>query len=60
MVAPSYRSTVGISIGDQTFDGSIDGTLGGTKTTETMQPTGSVYEVTVQPTSGVLLTLTKP
>jgi hypothetical protein len=60
LVAPSYRSYVGISIGDQTFDGSVDGTLGGSKTIETMQPTGSVYEVTVQPTSGVLLTLTKP
>jgi hypothetical protein len=60
LVAPNYQSTAGVSIGDQTFDGSLDGTLVGSKTTETLQPADSIYEISVQPTSAVLLTLTPP
>jgi hypothetical protein len=60
MVAPSYQSTAGVAIGDQTFDGSLDGTLVGNRSTETLQPSNSVYELSVQPTSGVLLTLPTP
>ena len=60
LVAPSYQSTAGVAIGDQTFDGSLDGNLVGNKANETLQPSGSVYEVSVQPTSAVLLTLTAP
>jgi hypothetical protein len=60
LVAPSYQSTAGLAFGDQTFDGSLDGTLVGTKASESIQPSNSVYEVSVQPTSAVLLTLTAP
>ena len=60
LVAPSYQSTAGVALGNQTFDGSIDGLLVGSKANETMEPSNSVYEVSVQPTSAVLLTLTSP
>jgi Glycosyl hydrolase family 79 C-terminal beta domain/IPT/TIG domain len=57
LTAPSYQSTNGISIGGQTFDGSIDGTLVGTPDNETIAPSNGVYTVPVQPTSAVLLTI---
>lgn len=57
LTAPSYQSTNGVSIGGQTFDGSIDGTLVGTPDNETISATNGVYTVPVQPTSAVLLTI---
>lgn len=57
LIAPSYQSATGVSIGGQTFDGSIDGTLVGTADNETISATNGVYTVPVQPTSAVLLTI---
>jgi len=59
LVAPSYGSSAGVFFGGQTFDGSIDGSLVLSPTSEVIQPSSGVYNVSVQPTSAVLLTLTK-
>jgi hypothetical protein len=59
LVAPGYQSTDGVSIGGQTFDGSIDGKLVGSPTPESISPNNGSYTVTLEPTSAVLLTLTK-
>jgi hypothetical protein len=59
LVAPGYGSTVGVSFGGQTFDGSIDGTLVQSPVSEVITPSNGVYNVPVQPTSAVLLTLSK-
>jgi hypothetical protein len=59
LVAPGYQSTDGISIGGQTFDGSIDGKLVGSPTPESISPNNGSYTVTLEPTSAVMLTLTK-
>ncbi len=57
LVAPSFQSLNGLSLGGQTFDGSVDGTaLGDSLATEVQQANG-IYRVPVQPTSAVLLTL---
>ncbi len=57
LVAPSYQATSGISIGGQTFDGSTDGTAVGQSSVTTIQQQNGVYQVPVQPTSAVLITL---
>ena len=57
LVAPSYQSVAGVSIGGQTFDGSIDGTLVGSPLTEVATPSSGVYSIAVQPVSAVLLTV---
>jgi hypothetical protein len=59
LVAPGYASTNGVFFGGQTFDGSIDGNLVLNPASEVIQPANNVYNVAVQPTSAVLLTLTK-
>jgi hypothetical protein len=56
--ASSYSSKNGITLGGQTFDGSVDGTLVGSPTAETAAPVNGVYTVGIQPTSAVLLTIT--
>lgn len=59
---PSNTATVGttgITVGGQTFDGSTNGTLRGSKTTGLIHPSGGVYTVNVQPATAVLLTLAK-
>ena len=57
LVAPSFTATSGVSLGGQTFDGSVDGTAAGVQTLTTIEPVNGVYTVPVQPTSAVLLTL---
>jgi hypothetical protein len=57
LVAPSYHSKSGISLGGVTFDGTTDGKALGTPKRETLLPRGGVYEVQVPPTSAILLTL---
>ncbi|HEX3437152.1 MAG TPA: glycosyl hydrolase family 79 C-terminal domain-containing protein, partial [Pseudacidobacterium sp.] len=59
LVAPSYTATSGVSIGGQTFDGSIDGNLVYSANGETNTPSNGVYSVPVQPTSAVLLTISQ-
>ena len=57
LVAPSYTATSGVSIGGQTFDGSIDGNLLGSASGETRSASNGIYYIPVQPTSAVLLTI---
>jgi hypothetical protein len=57
LVAPSYTATSGVSIGGQTFDGSIDGKLLGSASGETQSASNGIYYIPVQPTSAVLLTI---
>jgi hypothetical protein len=45
LTAPSYRSTTGLTLGGQTFDGTRDGTLQGTPTWEAVSPAGDVYTI---------------
>lgn len=59
LVAPSYQSKDGISLGGQTFDGSIDGTPVGTQTTHSVSPSNGVYGIAVRPCTAVLVTITK-
>lgn len=53
----SIIGTTGITVGGQTFDGSTDGTIQGTQTTDWIEPSNGVYTVTLQPATAVLLTL---
>jgi len=57
LTAPSYSSTTGVTLGGQTFDGSPDGTLQGTATSETVQPVSGVYTVNLPDVSAALLTI---
>jgi Glycosyl hydrolase family 79 C-terminal beta domain/IPT/TIG domain len=57
LTAPNYQATDGVSFGGQTFDGSIDGTPLGSPANETLAPSNGTYNVSVQPTSAVLLTI---
>ena len=57
LVAPGYQAVAGVSIGGQTFDGSIDGTLIGSPLAEVASPTNGTYNIIVQPVSAVLLTV---
>lgn len=57
LIAPSYQSTSGVTIGGQTFDGSLDGTIQGTAQSEVVTPVGGVYSVAVSPTSAAVLTV---
>ena len=59
LLAPSYQSPNGVTLGGQTFDGSIDGNMLGTPTSITLTPSKGTYTVPIQPTSAVLLTLTQ-
>jgi hypothetical protein len=55
LTAPSYTSAKGISFGGQTFDGSTDGTLQGSKSSETVTSTDGVFYVKMPITSAALL-----
>jgi hypothetical protein len=58
MVAPSYQSTSGITIGGQTFDGSTDGTAQGTAYGEIIvAPQNGIYTVAIGPASAALVTV---
>jgi hypothetical protein len=57
LTAASYTATKGVTLGGQTFDGSVDGTIQGNPSEETVAPAGGVYSVTLAPTSAALLTI---
>lgn len=59
LVASGYQSTDGISIGGQTFDGSIDGKPVGNTATETVRNLSGTYYVPMQPTSAALITISQ-
>ncbi len=57
LVAPGYQAVAGVSIGGQSFDGSMDGKLIGTPLVELADPSNGTYSITMQPVSAVLLTI---
>jgi hypothetical protein len=57
LLAPSFRSTSGITLGGQTFDGSQDGKPVGTCYGELTRSQNGTFEVSVGPASAFLLTL---
>ncbi len=57
LMAPSYSSTTGVTLGGQTFDGSTDGTPQGTAYSEIAQPVSSVYTIAIPAVSAALLTI---
>ncbi|WP_233810167.1 glycosyl hydrolase family 79 C-terminal domain-containing protein [Paraburkholderia sp. HP33-1] len=59
MRAPAFTSKSGITLGGQTFDGSVDGTPVGTKYAEVLTEQSSTFNVAIEPTSAVLVTLSK-
>lgn len=59
MLAPSFSSTTGITLAGQTFDGSQDGKPIGTAYGEIAGSQNGTFQVSVGPTSALLLTLTK-
>jgi hypothetical protein len=59
LTAPSYKSTAGIMFADQTLDGTKDGKLQGTLTTETFDGSGGVFQLPMSITSAALVTFTK-
>lgn len=59
LIAPSYSAKTGISIAGQTFDGSVDGKPIGTEYGELATGVNGKFEVSVEPTSAVLISLEK-
>jgi hypothetical protein len=57
LMAPSYSSTTGVTLGGQTFDGSTDGTPQGTAYAETTQPANSVYTIAMPTVTAALITV---
>jgi len=57
--APSYLSKAGVTFNGQTFDGSVDGNLVGTATPLQVAPSDNVYTVSVEPTSAMLLVISR-
>ncbi|MGB6429005.1 MAG: glycosyl hydrolase family 79 C-terminal domain-containing protein [Candidatus Acidiferrales bacterium] len=57
LLAPTYQSTSGITLGGQTFDGSTDGTAQGTAYGEIVAPQNGIYTVAIGPTSAALVTV---
>jgi hypothetical protein len=59
LLAHSFSAKDGITWGSQTFDGSQDGKLVGTKQIEVVDSKDGIFKFIVTPTSALLLTLTK-
>jgi hypothetical protein len=57
LMAPSYSSTTGVTLGGQTFDSSTDGTPQGTVYSEISQPVSGVYTIAIPAISAALLTV---
>ncbi|WP_446742692.1 glycosyl hydrolase family protein [Silvibacterium acidisoli] len=59
LLATSYQSTSGVTIGGQTFDTTTDGTPQGAQTQETIQGSNGQFLIPVSPTSAVLAVFSK-
>jgi hypothetical protein len=59
LAAPSVSATSGVTIGAQTFDGSVDGTLQGTPRIEQVVGTNGVFQIPLPVTSAALVTFFK-
>jgi Glycosyl hydrolase family 79 C-terminal beta domain len=55
LTAPSYTSTSGVTLGGQTFDTSVDGTIQGTPQTETVEGNNGVFAIQMNITSAALV-----
>jgi hypothetical protein len=55
LTAPSYTSSSGITFAGQTFDGSTDGKLLGSQSTETITASNGVFELPMDITSAALV-----
>ncbi len=57
LMAPSYSSTTGVTLGGQTFDGSTNGSPQGAAYSEITQPASGAYTVAMPAVSAALLTI---
>ena len=57
LLAPSYSSTSGVTLGGQTFDGSSDGSIQGTLTQETYTSSNGQFEINMPTVSGAMVVL---
>ena len=57
--APSYQSTTGVTFAGQTFDGSTDGSIQGTKAVESIAVTDGVFEIPMPITSAAIVVFSK-
>ena len=57
LMAPSYSSTTGVTLGGQTFDGSTDGTPQGAAYSEIAQPASGAYNIAMPAVSAAMLTI---
>ncbi len=55
LTAPSYTSTSGVTFGGQTFDGSTDGNILGTPSTERVEGNNAVFAIPMPITSAALV-----
>jgi hypothetical protein len=55
LTAPSYTSSAGVTFAGQTFDGSTDGTIQGSKNVETITGTNGVFQLPMPITSAALV-----
>ncbi len=57
--APSYTATSGVTLGGQTFDGSTDGTIQGTQSSEVTYGSNGLFHIWMPGTSAALLVFSK-
>lgn len=57
LLAPSYLSTTGVTLGGQTYDGSTDGTIRGTATTTSVTGSNGAFVLNMPAASAALITL---
>jgi hypothetical protein len=59
LTAPSYTSTNGVTLAGQTFDGSTNGKIRGTKTEVPLTGVNGVFQLPMSPTSAALVIFTE-
>jgi glycosyl hydrolase family 79 len=57
--APSFTATSGVTFGGQTFDGSPDGTIQGTQTSEVSYGSNGLFHIWMSATSAALVIFSK-
>jgi len=60
LTASSASATTGVTLGGQTFDGTIDGSPIGKSTSTNIEPKNGIYTFSLPPASAALLTINKP
>jgi len=59
LLAPSYLSTSGVTLGGQTYDGTTDGTIRGTAVTTAVAGSNGTFVLNMPAASAALITLSK-